>query len=303
MTVARWRGVRTTLGPAGRSRRRAAPGQPSSTRGGDVALPARTPGGDRGQQVDAGEAHRRPCGGPAARRGRRRAGRAGATRRTSRHEERNVTVTSAGRRVRRRTGAAGAPGREPGRDPLPAAPADEADDVDQPVPVGRQARDARRRPAAIESPDPLLALGGGGGVALPQGGRVGLDVELPAGLGVDHRQHPDRRAARISRGSVTWTAMTWWRRASRRSGRGPVGRVQEVGDHHDLPPAGLGPLEPHQGGVEVGRRAGQVPSRRGVSYRADRAASSADAAASGPGAGRARRRRRRAPRAGCRPGR
>ena len=80
--------------------------------------------------------------------------------------------------------------RGPGRDAAAfLAAADEADDVEEPVPVR-----AQHQVVASRGPDPpgdvLALVAGGGGVALPQV-PGGVDLALGAGLGIDQLDHAD----------------------------------------------------------------------------------------------------------------
>ncbi len=81
--------------------------------------------------------------------------------------------------------------------PVGAAGGDEPGEVDQPVAVGGEVEmvgpgsDDRR-------PDLLVPLGGRRLEAGPQGGRVGLDVQPPPGLRVDHPEHADGRQLELA---------------------------------------------------------------------------------------------------------
>ena len=67
-----------------------------------------------------------------------------------------------------------------------------------------------------------------------------------------------------SRGSVTWTATTWWRSARRATEFRQSDGVEEVGHHHDLASLMLGAVQAVRG-RQPDRRRGRALGARGES--------------------------------------
>ena len=160
------------------------------------------------------------------------------------------------RRARRRGGRRGRAqlagdgihrrGRTAGTSPAPQ----ERGHVDQPIPIGR--RHQVFRPGQHDrAGDALMTLGRGRGIALTQRGRIGLDVQLAARLGVDHRQHSDRGQRELTGiDHLDGDDLMPVRQSLERSG--PIRGVEKIGDHHHLAPTGLGSLDAGQGRRQVG---------------------------------------------------
>ena len=103
-----------------------------------------------------------------------------------------------------------------------------------------------------ERPADLFVAGRGGLLVAPtQGGRVGLYVETPAGFGVDDAEDSDGRQAQLP-GIGHMGGDHLVAQPRRRMEVCPVGRVEEVGDDHDLTAPVLSPFEAGQSGGQVG---------------------------------------------------